>query len=106
MNKLQSKFRYVMNWLFSLFSKEKIRSVYKRSEIAPCRICMRDVDFHQSLTEYLFGKDIICHDCRSHFVLLDRIVPVSYTHLDVYKRQIYNHSLLCASCFFATRRSL
>ena len=98
MNKLQSKFHYVMNWLVSLFSKEKIRSVYKRSEIAPCRICMRDVDFHQSLTEYLFGKDIICHDCCSHFVLLDRIVLYQgmrlwmlYEYQDALENLIYQY---------------
>ena len=29
-------------------------------------------------------------------ILIDGIMAVSYTHLDVYKRQIHSHLIICA----------
>ena len=51
-----------------------------------------DVYKRQELGEHYHGQRLqasfLCFRCPGCFLLLERLIPVSYTHLDVYKRQV------------------
>lgn len=53
-----------------------IHSLWKQNHIEDCRICLGDLDHEQTLLEYFFHQDIICHKCREQFFscLLDEHV--------------------------------
>ena len=53
-------------------------------------------DGHKLAGEHLraLGGDYLSHDERlDHLAQQEELIPVSYTHLDVYKRQAIHHTL-------------
>ena len=64
-------------------------STEEMRKILPANYSREDVIFNLSRIAYLMGS--ICRQDREGFfsALDDAIHPVSYTHLDVYKRQIF-----------------
>ena len=59
--------------------EEKPATLLNKNEIAVCKISLADV---------IVVDEFNLHKTMGELILIDRVTTVSYTHLDVYKRQV------------------